>query len=119
MWRWQGEVGKRQRGFVGVSAGASRGVRVGAGRVFGRQRPIYASIEQANWPHITVFIAAHNEESVISGCIEALLDVDYPRDRLTIMPANDPSTDGTRHIIDSYAGQNPGRRGARRIRHPV
>ena len=78
-------------------------------RLFGRQRPIYAGIEQANWPHITVFIAAHNEESVISGCIEALLDVDYPRDRLTIMPVNDRSTDGTRHIIDSYAGQNPGR----------
>lgn len=78
-------------------------------RLFGRQRPIYAGIEQANWPHITVFIAAHNEEAVISGCIEALLNVDYPRDRLTIMPVNDRSTDGTRQIIDSYADQNPGR----------
>ncbi|MGF6210583.1 glycosyltransferase family 2 protein [Comamonas sp. 4034] len=78
-------------------------------RLFARQRPIYAGIEQANWPHITVFIAAHNEEAVISGCIEALLNVDYPRDRLTIMPVNDRSTDGTRQIIDSYADRNPGR----------
>ena len=78
-------------------------------RLFARQRPIYAGIEQANWPYITVFIAAHNEEAVISGCIEALLNVDYPRDRLTIMPVNDRSTDGTRQIIDSYAELHPGR----------
>ena len=78
-------------------------------RLFGRQRPIYAGIEEAHWPHITVFIAAHNEEAVISGCIEALLDVDYPRDRMSIMPVNDRSTDGTRQIIDHYADRNPGR----------
>jgi len=29
-------------------------------RLFARQRPLYAGIEQAHWPHITVFIAAHN-----------------------------------------------------------
>ena len=28
-------------------------------RLFARQRPIYAGIEQANWPHITVFRAAN------------------------------------------------------------
>lgn len=78
-------------------------------RLFARQRPLYAGIEHAHWPHITVFIAAHNEEAVISGCIEALLDVDYPRDRLTIMPVNDRSTDGTRQIIDGYADRHPGR----------
>ena len=32
-------------------------------RLFGRQRPIYAGSEEAHWPHITVFIAAHNEEA--------------------------------------------------------
>ena len=58
---------------------------------------------------ISIIVPAHNEEAVISGCIEALLNVDYPRDRLTIMPVNDRSTDGTRQIIDSYADRNPGR----------
>ncbi|GAB2479313.1 MAG: glycosyltransferase family 2 protein [Comamonas sp.] len=78
-------------------------------RLFARQRPLYAGIEQAHWPHVTVFIAAHNEEAVIAGCIEALLQVDYPRDRLVIMPVNDRSSDGTRQIIDRYASAHPGR----------
>ncbi|HJV88432.1 MAG TPA: glycosyltransferase family 2 protein [Noviherbaspirillum sp.] len=78
-------------------------------RLLGRQRHPYIDIDCAQWPMITVFIAAHNEEKVIAGCIEALLETNYPPNRLKIIPVNDRSTDQTREIIDSYVARHPGR----------
>ncbi|QOL48149.1 glycosyltransferase family 2 protein [Massilia litorea] len=78
-------------------------------RMFGRQRHPYLDIDCAEWPQITVFIAAHNEEKVVAGCIEALLETDYPQDRLKIVPVNDRSTDDTRRIIDTYVKAYPDR----------
>jgi cellulose synthase/poly-beta-1,6-N-acetylglucosamine synthase-like glycosyltransferase len=71
-------------------------------RLFGRQRHPYVDVELARWPHITVCIAAHNEEQVVAHAIDALLAGDYPRDRLTIIPLNDRSTDRTAQILDNY-----------------
>jgi cellulose synthase/poly-beta-1,6-N-acetylglucosamine synthase-like glycosyltransferase len=56
-----------------------------------------------------VLIAAHNEEAVIADILNALLIVDYPQDKLTIVPVNDRSTDGTRQIIDSFVARYPAR----------
>jgi cellulose synthase/poly-beta-1,6-N-acetylglucosamine synthase-like glycosyltransferase len=78
-------------------------------RLTGVQRHPYIDIAVARWPMITVFIAAHNEEKVIAGCIEALLNTDYPTDRLKIIPVNDRSADGTGAIIDSYVARFPSR----------
>lgn len=78
-------------------------------RLTGVQRHPYIDIAVARWPMITVFIAAHNEEKVIAGCIEALLNTDYPADRLKIIPVNDRSKDGTGEIIDSYVARFPSR----------
>ena len=78
-------------------------------RLFGKQRHPYIDIDTADWPMITVFIAAHNEEKVVAGCIEALLDSNYPAQRVKIVPVNDRSTDRTREIIDDYVTRYPGR----------
>lgn len=78
-------------------------------RMFGRQRHPYVDIDTADWPKVTVFIAAHNEEKVIAGCIEALLNSNYPVERLKIVPVDDRSEDGTTSIIDEYAKRFPGR----------
>lgn len=78
-------------------------------RLFGRTRAPYVDVNCANWPEVTIFIAAHNEEAVVANCIEALLDVSYPADRLHIVPVNDRSQDRTREIIDSYVERYPGR----------
>jgi cellulose synthase/poly-beta-1,6-N-acetylglucosamine synthase-like glycosyltransferase len=77
-------------------------------RLFGRQRHPYVDVTVARWPHITVVIAAHNEELVIENILQALLACDYPRERLTILPVNDRSTDRTREILDDYATRHPG-----------
>lgn len=78
-------------------------------RLFGTQRHPYVDIDNADWPSVTVFIAAHNEEAVIAHSLEALLDVDYPAAKLQIMPMNDRSTDKTREIIDDFELRYPGR----------
>lgn len=78
-------------------------------RLTGTQRHPYIDIDVARWPLITVFIAAHNEEKVIAGCIEALLNTNYPADRLKIIPVNDRSSDGTGGIIDAYVARFPSR----------
>ena len=78
-------------------------------RLLGRQRSPYALVDTLDWPTLTVVVPAHNEEAVIGSSLEALLSADYPRDRLTILPLNDRSTDATRDIVDAYVRQNPGR----------
>ncbi len=78
-------------------------------RLFGRQRLPFIDIDVADWPTVTVLIPAHNEERVIGDCIGAILEVDYPPERLLIVPVNDRSTDRTREIIDAITARNPGR----------
>jgi cellulose synthase/poly-beta-1,6-N-acetylglucosamine synthase-like glycosyltransferase len=78
-------------------------------RLFGFQRHPYIDIDTADWPHVTVLVAAHNEEKVIAHILAALIEVNYPADKLIIMPVNDRSKDRTREIIDSFVQQNPGR----------
>ena len=78
-------------------------------RLMGVQRHPYIDISVARWPMITVFIAAHNEEKVVAGCMAALLNTDYPPDRLKIIPVNDRSSDATQSIIDDFALRFPTR----------
>lgn len=78
-------------------------------RLVGHHRQPYVDIGVADWPEVTVLVPAHNEERVIGGMLDALLGQDYPADRLTIVPINDRSTDGTAAIVDEYARLHPGR----------
>src|SRR5437016_8773084 len=78
-------------------------------RVMGGQRHPYIDVDTADWPAVTVLVAAHNEEAVVADILRALLEVDYPREKLSIVPVNDRSTDRTREIIDSFVEQFPGR----------
>ena len=76
-------------------------------RLFGRQRHPYINIDIAQWPSVTVMVAAHNEEAVIGHSLEALMEVHYPRDRLKVVVVNDRSTDRTREIVDAFAARYP------------
>ena len=78
-------------------------------RVMGGQRHPYIDVDTADWPAVTVLIAAHNEEAVVADILRALLEVDYPQDKLVIVPVNDRSKDRTREIIDSFVEQHPDR----------
>lgn len=78
-------------------------------RLFGFQRHPYIDIDTADWPKVTVLVAAHNEEKVVAHILVALMAVSYPEDKLLVIPVNDRSTDGTREIIDRFVTAYPGR----------
>ena len=56
-----------------------------------------------DYPSCSILIPAHNEEKVIANTIEAMLALDYPKDKLEIIVINDGSTDSTKEIIERYA----------------
>jgi cellulose synthase/poly-beta-1,6-N-acetylglucosamine synthase-like glycosyltransferase len=78
-------------------------------RLFGFQRHPYIDIDTAEWPKVTVLVAAHNEEKVITNILAALMAVNYPPEKMLVVPVNDRSTDRTREIIDKFSDEHPGR----------
>jgi cellulose synthase/poly-beta-1,6-N-acetylglucosamine synthase-like glycosyltransferase len=46
-------------------------------------------------PTVSLIVAAHNEEASIVRWVRSALDLDYPRERLTVVVASDGSTDRT------------------------
>ena len=53
------------------------------------------AIDEDWTPYVSIIVPAYNEEKYISKCLEMLLDIDYPRERLEIIVINDGSTDNT------------------------
>jgi cellulose synthase/poly-beta-1,6-N-acetylglucosamine synthase-like glycosyltransferase len=78
-------------------------------RLFGFQRHPYIDTDTADWPDVTVLVAAHNEEKVVAHILTALMAASYPADRLVVVAVNDRSSDGTGGIIDRFAQAYPGR----------
>ncbi len=76
-------------------------------RLFGRQRHPYLDVDSADWPEVTVLIPAHNEETVIGDVLQALVEVDYPHEKLRIMPIDDRSEESTGEIIDDFTRRHP------------
>lgn len=59
------------------------------------------------YPTCTILIPAHNEEVVIGKTIEAMVELEYPENKLQIIVVNDGSTDRTKDIILEYAAKYP------------
>lgn len=74
----------------------------GLNRLFGHQRLYYNDIYMSDMKSITVIIPMHNEEQVLSYVLDSLLECDYDRERLEIIPVNDNSTDRTKELLDAY-----------------
>lgn len=58
-------------------------------------------------PVVSVLMAVFNEEHFISQSLAAVLQQDYPPERLEIIVADGRSTDRTREIVRSFAEKNP------------
>jgi cellulose synthase/poly-beta-1,6-N-acetylglucosamine synthase-like glycosyltransferase len=78
-------------------------------RLYGIQHSLHGNIAHAPWPRVVIFVAAHNEETVVADALRALIQADYPADRIKIVPVNDRSTDNTRAMIEMVSQENPGR----------
>ena len=59
-----------------------------------------------DFPSCTIMIPAHNEATVIGKTVEAMLNLQYPEDKLTIMVINDGSKDETASIVQQFASRS-------------
>ncbi|MGY1689265.1 glycosyltransferase [Geodermatophilus sp. SYSU D01105] len=58
-------------------------------------------------PQVAVFVGCKNEELVVDGMVTALLALDYPADRLTLVVVDDGSDDATGAKLDAWAAVEP------------
>lgn len=72
-------------------------------RLYGEQKAYYQDIIDSDLPKVSILIPMHNEEKVLNGIIKSLVNTDYPKDKMEIIPINDHSTDKTKEMIDQYA----------------
>lgn len=63
--------------------------------------------DDKNLPNVSVVVAARNEEENIERCVKSIVEVDYPKDKLEIIVANDGSTDRTAEIVQNLQKDNP------------
>lgn len=71
-------------------------------KLFGRP-PVPPDVAAADLPHVSVLVAAFNEEVDIDARVRNLLALDYPKDKLELVIASDGSTDRTNEIVARYA----------------
>jgi cellulose synthase/poly-beta-1,6-N-acetylglucosamine synthase-like glycosyltransferase len=84
-----------------------------AARLFGRSAEPRAATADEDLPHVSLLIAAHNEEAVIDARVRNALATDYPAEKLEIVVASDGSSDATAAIVRRYAS-----RGVRLLHDP-
>jgi cellulose synthase/poly-beta-1,6-N-acetylglucosamine synthase-like glycosyltransferase len=68
-------------------------------------RPIRVpSLTTSELPSVTLMVPAHDEEPSGQALLRALEELDYPRDRLSIVLVSDGSTDGTAELFSRWCG---------------
>lgn len=53
-------------------------------------------------PAVTVIVPAYNEENTVAKTLNSLLNLDYPKDRLTLMVVDDGSKDKTLEVLKIF-----------------
>ena len=59
------------------------------------------------WPQISIWVAARDEEDNIGDCLASLCALDYPKDKIQILVGNDQSSDNTAKIANDWAKRHP------------
>jgi len=57
-------------------------------------------------PPISIMIPAHNEGMVIAKTLDALLNLNYPQEKIEFLVINDGSTDDTASIVETIASKD-------------
>jgi biofilm PGA synthesis N-glycosyltransferase PgaC len=70
-------------------------------------RPRKWTIDRSYQPAISIILPAYNEELVLRRCLTALVQQDYPSDKLEILCGSDGSSDNTNTILREFADLYP------------
>lgn len=66
-----------------------------------RSEKYYAEISH-NLPFISILVACRNEEKNIINCLNSLVSLKYPKNKIQILIGNDQSTDNTAELVLSF-----------------
>ncbi|MFZ2484582.1 MAG: glycosyltransferase family 2 protein [Minisyncoccia bacterium] len=55
-----------------------------------------------NFPTVTIIVPVWNEEKTLLGTAESLLNLDYPKDKLSFILVDDGSTDNTWEVVSQF-----------------
>ncbi len=64
-------------------------------------------LQDRELPKVSVVVAARNEEENIERCVNSIINLDYPKEKLEIIVADDGSTDRTAEIVSQLQNNNP------------
>ena len=53
-------------------------------------------------PHVSILIAARNEEENIISCLEAISQLDYPTEKFSVWIGDDDSSDTTAALVENF-----------------
>ncbi len=73
-----------------------------------RNKKKYSYVNVENLPKFSLIIPAKDEGSVIGRCLDSLLNVDYPKDKLEIIVVNGNSKDDTQQICETFSERYQG-----------
>ncbi|EMR00907.1 glycosyltransferase [Cesiribacter andamanensis] len=61
----------------------------------------------ADWPPVAVLLPVRNEQEHLPACLQSLLQLEYPADKLLILVGNDASTDATLALARDWSARHP------------
>lgn len=67
-------------------------------------------VKLKEYPMVSILVPAHNESIVIRKTVQALLALDYPKDKYEIIIINDNSSDDSAAVLKAIQVKNPCRR---------
>ena len=67
--------------------------------------PPFTAEDADDFPHVSLLVAAKNEEAVIGNLVKMLCNLDYPKDKYELWVINDHSTDQTPVLLDKLAAE--------------
>lgn len=71
------------------------------------KKNVKANSQYKELPKVSVVVAARNEEENIERCVNSIVNLDYPKEKLEIIIADDGSTDRTAEIVSRLQSDNP------------
>ncbi len=60
------------------------------------------NVTSENLPLISILVACRNEEKNIIHCLDSLVSLKYPKNKVQILIGNDQSTDKTAELVEAY-----------------